>query len=154
MPMSPQDRVEQTRWLAVLALAAGAVYLCWTMLAPFIGVLITAVVLVIVFYPAHERLSQKVKQPGLAAFLSTAGVIVVLVLPLLVVTVAMIKQLPAAVTFARDTLSTLLAKLEESDRLRPFVANWKQELQLDDFLQSDSAKHVLKGTLTVVGGLL
>ena len=44
-----RDRIDQARWLAVLVATAIALYLCWLMLRPFLGVLAWAIVLVIVF---------------------------------------------------------------------------------------------------------
>src|SRR2546426_9705263 len=97
---SPQ-KAAQTRWIALLAITAIALYLCWAMLQPFVGVLITAVVLVIVFHPAHEWLVTKLRRPALAAAISTAAVIFIILVALAVVTVAVAKQLPAAVDMAR-----------------------------------------------------
>ncbi|MCA1601019.1 MAG: AI-2E family transporter [Acidobacteria bacterium] len=45
----------QIRWWVLLAVTAIALYLCWLMLQPFVGVLAWAAVLVIVFYPIHQR---------------------------------------------------------------------------------------------------
>jgi predicted PurR-regulated permease PerM len=45
------------RSLGLLVIFAIAAYLCWLMLRPFVGVLMWAVVLVVVFYPAHRRLA-------------------------------------------------------------------------------------------------
>ena len=64
-----KDQVDQARWIAVLAATAIALYLCWLMLRPFIGVLAWAVVLVIVFYPVHQRLAVRFKRPGISALL-------------------------------------------------------------------------------------
>ena len=44
------------RSLGLLVIFAIAAYLCWLMLRPFVGVLMWAIVLVVVFYPAHRRL--------------------------------------------------------------------------------------------------
>lgn len=52
-----KEHRNQARWIAVLAATAIALYLCWLMLRPFIGVLEWAAVLVIVFYPVHKRLA-------------------------------------------------------------------------------------------------
>src|SRR3954464_4379817 len=45
-----------TRWLALLVATAILLYLCWLMLEPFVDVLMWAAVLVIVFYPVHQRI--------------------------------------------------------------------------------------------------
>jgi len=77
-----KQQIEQARWIAVMVATAIALYLCWLMLRPFIGVLEWAVVLVIVFYPVHKRLAGKIKRRGLTALLSCFLVVLVVVLPL------------------------------------------------------------------------
>jgi len=60
-----RDRIDQARWLAVLVATAIALYLCWLMLRPFLGVLAWAIVLVIVFYPVHKQLENRIQRRGL-----------------------------------------------------------------------------------------
>ena len=50
-----KDRIDQARWLAVLVATAIALYLCWLMLRPFLGVLAWAIVQVIVFKRFRRR---------------------------------------------------------------------------------------------------
>ena len=87
------DQINKARWIAVLAATAVAVYLCWLMLKPFIGVLQWATVLVIVFYPIHKRIVQRIGRRGLSAFISSLLVIVVFVTPLTFVAVALANEL-------------------------------------------------------------
>ena len=47
------DRREQARWLILLASMAGAVYLCWLMLEPFVSVLVWAAVFALTFARVH-----------------------------------------------------------------------------------------------------
>jgi predicted PurR-regulated permease PerM len=78
------------RWIAAMAATAIALYLCWLMLKPFVVILEWATVLVIVFYPVHQRLRDKIHRRGLSAIISCLLVIVVVVVPLtfLIVTLA------------------------------------------------------------------
>ncbi|MGH9872931.1 MAG: AI-2E family transporter [Pyrinomonadaceae bacterium] len=92
-----KDQVNQARWLAVLAATTIALYLCWLMLRPFIGVLEWAAVLVIVFYPAHKQLAKKIRRPGLSALVSCLLVIVIVVLPLIFLTMALANELASAI---------------------------------------------------------
>lgn len=92
-----KEQIDQARWIAVLAATALALYLCWLMLRPFIGVLAWAMVLVIVFYPVHQRLKTRIGRPGLSALLSCVLVVLLAVLPLTVLTVAVAEELSAAV---------------------------------------------------------
>lgn len=102
-----KQQIEQARWIAVLAATAIALYLCWLMLRPFIGVLEWAVVLVIVFYPVHKRLAGKIKRPGLSALLSCLLVVFVVVLPLTILTTALVEELAKVVPNLPSQLSEL-----------------------------------------------
>lgn len=62
------------------------------MLLPFVNVLAWASVLVILFYPIHERLVALTKSPGWSALLSTVIVIAVIVLPLTLLTLVVVKE--------------------------------------------------------------
>src|ERR1041384_8022280 len=92
-----RDRIDQARWLAVLVATAIALYLCWLMLRPFLGVLAWAIVLVIVFYPVHKQLGNRIQRRGLRALLSCVLVVLVIVLPLAVLVVAVAEELAKAV---------------------------------------------------------
>jgi predicted PurR-regulated permease PerM len=80
------------RWVGLLAATLVALYLCWAMLQPFIEVLLWALVLVIVFTPVHRRVRARVGSPGWSAMLSCLLVVVVIVVPLTLVTFAIIRE--------------------------------------------------------------
>lgn len=101
-------QIDQARWIAVLAATALALYLCWLMMRPFIGVLAWAVVLVIVFYPVHQRLQTRFKGPGLPALLSCVLVVLLAVLPLTVLTVAVAEELSSALPNLPSQMSSLM----------------------------------------------
>jgi predicted PurR-regulated permease PerM len=103
-----KQQIVQARWIAVLAATALALYLCWLMLRPFIGVLAWAVVLVIVFYPVHQRLTNRLRRPSLSALLSCVLVVLLAVLPLTVLTVAVAEELSAAVPNLPSQISSVM----------------------------------------------
>ena len=88
------DRNKQVRWWLLLAVTVIALYLCWLMVKPFLGVLAWAAVLVIVFYPVHQRLVRKTKRPALSALISCVLVILTILVPVALVTVAVLRELP------------------------------------------------------------
>ena len=87
----------QIRWWALLIVTAVALYLCWLMIKPFVGVLMWAAVLVIVFYPIHRRLVQRTGRPSLSALLSCVLVILTILVPVALVTVAVVSEMTGAV---------------------------------------------------------
>src|SRR6185503_12904558 len=108
----------QARWIAVLVAITIALYLCWLMLKPFVGVLEWATVLVIVFYPVHKRLAKRIKRPGLSALLSCLLVILIVILPLTFLTVALadelakiIPALPARISQLANTQAPVLGRV-------------------------------------------
>ena len=88
-----KQQVEQARWIGLLVATAIALYLCWLMLRPFIGVVEWAVVLVIIFYPIHKRLELRIRRRGLSALISCLLVVILIVLPLTVLTAAVAQEL-------------------------------------------------------------
>ena len=89
----PDSRSKLVRWVGLLAATVIALYLCWKMLEPFIEVLLWAVVLVIVFMPAHMRVRARVGSPGLSAMLSCVLVVVVILVPLTLVSLAIVREM-------------------------------------------------------------
>src|SRR3569832_403509 len=105
-----REQVEQARWIAVLVVTAIALYLCWLMLRPFLGVLAWAVVLVIVFYPLHKKIASRIGRRSLSALVSCVLVVLVFVLPLTMLVVAVIQELTKVVPNLPANLSGLLSR--------------------------------------------
>jgi predicted PurR-regulated permease PerM len=81
------------RWIGLLVATVVALYLCWKMLQPFIEVVLWAVVLVIVFFPIHRRIQARVGGPSWSALLSCLLVIFVILVPLTLLTFAVVNEL-------------------------------------------------------------
>ena len=81
------------RWIGLLLATAVGLYLCWLMLKPFKEVVLWAVVLVIVFFPIHRRIQARVVSPGWSALLSCLLVIFVILVPLTLLTFAVVNEL-------------------------------------------------------------
>jgi predicted PurR-regulated permease PerM len=88
-----ESRSKLARWVGLVAATVVALYLCWAMLQPFIEVLLWAVVLVIVFMPVHRRVRARVGSPGWSAMISCLLVVVVILVPLTLVTLAIVREL-------------------------------------------------------------
>ncbi len=148
------------RWLALLALLACALYVCWQILQPFLSVLLWAVVLAVVFAPAHARIEQRVATPGLAAAISTLLVIVTILGPVTFITIAVVNE-------ARGVAATLGAHDGPwFDLQSPLVGpllRWLSgymdvsQLQSPEFLREKLqawSGSLAVGTLGLVGGVL
>jgi predicted PurR-regulated permease PerM len=153
----PQERITG-RGLGLLVIFAIAAYLCWLMLQPFVGVLMWAIVLVVVFYPAHRRLVEWTGSPTSAAALSTLLVIVTILLPVLAVTFAVARELKGAVTQAEGGLGRILDIPAIQPALRWIdqyvdVDAWRSSDYVAEHLQAWSAA-IAGPTLLFVGGIL
>lgn len=127
-----REQIHLARWIGILAATGIALYLCWLMLRPFITVLEWAAVLVIVFYPVHKRLAQKIKRRGLSALLSSVLVIIILVLPLTFLMIALANELAGTA----GNLSNLVAQLMRSEKgVTGTLAKW-----IHDHVAVDGAK--------------
>ncbi len=103
-----KDRKFQPRWIGLFAATIGALYLCWLMLFPFIDVLTWAAVLVIVFYPIHQRIVARTGRPGWSAMLSCLLVITTILVPLSLVTLAVVNEMSGAAPKLQSGVEALL----------------------------------------------
>ena len=88
-----EPRGRLLRWIGLLVVSLVALYLCWKMLEPFVEVVLWAVVLVIVFFPVHRRIKARAGSPSWSAVLSCLLVIVVILVPLTLLTFAVVNEL-------------------------------------------------------------
>ena len=91
------DRNKQMRWWLLVFVTTIALYLCWLMVRPFAGILAWSAVLVIVFYPVHQRIVKKTQRPALSALLSCVLVILTILVPVALMTIAVLRELSGAV---------------------------------------------------------
>src|SRR5258708_7775282 len=90
--ISPNDRLTTVLFYGVLFLLA---YLAFRVFEPFLVPLGWAGVLVVFFYPLHERLEKRLGKTRAAA-LSTAGVTLILILPALFMISLFVREAPDA----------------------------------------------------------
>lgn len=96
------------RWWVLLLVTVILLYLCWRMVQPFLNVILWATVLVILFYPVHRRLVQRIGRPWLAALLSCLLVIVIILVPVTLITLAVINELSGAVDAVQGGVNYVL----------------------------------------------
>jgi predicted PurR-regulated permease PerM len=147
------------RWVPLAIVVALALYLCFRILQPFLNVLLWAVVLAVVFNPVHARVERRITSPGLAAALSTALVLVTILVPITLITVAVVHEAQAAAARLSNNNGEWLrvnAALIEPV-LRPLagfidVDALRSPEFIRDKLQTLSGSLAI-GTVGVVGGL-
>ncbi len=148
------------RWWLLLFVTAISLYLCWRMVQPFLGVIAWATVLVIVFYPVHKRLVQRIRRPSLAALVSCVLVILIILVPIALITLAVFQELANAVQSMQAAVNYIL---DPNSRFTGPILNFLgrfvdvSQLYSEEFL-ADRLKGVsgqLAGrTLGFLGGVL
>lgn len=127
----------EARWLALVVATAIALYLCWLMLQPFVNVLAWAAVLVIVFYPVHRRLLAWSRRPATSALLSSLLVIFTILVPLSLITMAVVSELSSAINAVQGNVSALLdPQTSPLGRALEWIARYVniEELRSEEFL--------------------
>src|SRR5690554_1368674 len=76
----------------LVALTVVALIFCYIIARPFLMPIISAVVISIVFFPLHAQVCRAVRNPSLAALISTLLVFLVLVLPAIMIGVAIYRE--------------------------------------------------------------
>ena len=153
-----KDRREQARWLILLACMGGALYLCWQMLEPFVGVLLWAAVLTMTFAPVNRWFLTKTRKPDLSAGLSTLFVMFVIGVPMGLVTWAIVREIVPAI----GTVEVFFTKfLDPNAPLSGPAMGWLGEhidlprarLQISERLGSMSTE-IAGRTMGIVGNVL
>ncbi len=154
------SRGTQVRWVALLAATLIALYLCWAMLQPFIEVLLWAVVLVIVFYPVHKRIEARMNGSGWSAVVSTLLVIVTILVPLTLITYAVVRELTGFAQGLQGNVESLLDPNSPTTGrylrwLGQYVdiEQWRSQEFIVERLRNLSSQ-IASRTLGFVGGLL
>jgi predicted PurR-regulated permease PerM len=153
-------QTRQVRWVALLAATVLALYLCWTMLQPFIEVLLWAVVLAIVFHPVHRRIEARLGSPGWAAALSCLLVVFTILIPLSLMTFAVVRELTGFAQGMQANAGTLLDP--NSPYFGPVLRWVGQYVDLSQFGSQEFIAERVKGlsgalagrTLGIFGGLV
>ncbi|HVQ38211.1 MAG TPA: AI-2E family transporter [Pyrinomonadaceae bacterium] len=115
------DNKKQVRWWVLVFVTVVSLYLCWLMVQPFIGVLAWAAVLVIVFYPIHRRLVQLTRRPALSALLSCVLVILTILVPVALLTVAVLNELSGA---AQNVQALIVYVLDPNSPVTGGLLKW------------------------------
>lgn len=154
------DNNRQVRWWVLLFVTVVCLYLCWLIIQPFVGVLAWATVLVIVFYPIHQRLVKRTKRPALSALISCVLVVLTILVPVALVTVAVLNELSGAVQNLQATIVYLLdPNSPVTGRLLRWISNY---VDIERIRSGQYVTEQLKGvsgqiagrTLGIIGGVL
>jgi predicted PurR-regulated permease PerM len=83
---------DQIRFLIVVLVTGIGVYLCYLLTVPFLAALTWALVLSVMFSNAHDKIVLHVKYPNLAAAISVAAILVLVIFPLVFVVQQLVRE--------------------------------------------------------------
>ncbi len=112
---------KQAAVICLLVLAAVALYLCYLIAKPFLGPVLIAVMLAIVFYPLYVRMQRFFRQPSAAAALSTTLVLLIVTIPVVLLGISVSGEL-------RMVAQSLREQSGAQERLSLYAAHWAEDL--------------------------
>ena len=155
------ERANQAQWIGLMAVTAYALYLCWSMLQPFLEVIIWGAILVTLFAPAHAWILKRTRRQSLSAGLSVLLVLVTVIAPLVFICTAVLGEIGSLTTKVQETYQRLRTDPEAAKQAREALAAAGQYVDLDKALSSDELKNAatrasqwfLQRSAGFVGGL-
>lgn len=156
------DRPALYRSVAVMVGFAAVLYLCWKILQPFAMVLAWSGVLAVVFYPLHRRIERRLGRPNLAAFATLAIAVLFVILPLTVLTVAVVREASNLSGSVEAKAREMIEDPRSSEWLRHGEEWAKRWIDVDHLLTAEGLRKflghvsevVLQRSIRVVGGAL
>ncbi|MGF1757766.1 AI-2E family transporter [Photobacterium sagamiensis] len=102
--MPKQFKIEPSHWLLMAALGLAA-YASYRLVEPYLGPIVMAFIISLLYYPLHARIEAKMpKKPNSAAMISCTLLTFILVIPLLVVFSSIVHQ---GTTFSKESYTWL-----------------------------------------------
>ncbi|WP_413112692.1 AI-2E family transporter [Thaumasiovibrio sp. DFM-14] len=102
--MSRDIKIEPRHWTLIVALLFAA-YACYRLVQPYLGPIMLAFILSLLFYPIHARIELRCgKRINLASLLSCSLMTFIILIPVTLVLIAILNQ---GVTFSKDTINWL-----------------------------------------------
>jgi predicted PurR-regulated permease PerM len=138
---------EHIFFIIIFLLTTLSFYLFYRIISPFLGPIVWAILLSIVFYPLFQRLQRLLrKREAISAMIMTLLVIVVIVLPSGFLTISLANEVVDAYHDLEEMIKTgrLQAYLEQIRQFTPFQWVWTRLDQYLDLSQADPFKFLLQ----------
>lgn len=157
--MKPELRPQYSRKfgrLALLVASVAGIFLCILVAWPFLGAITWAVTLPILFSPLQKKVEKAVRHRNIAAALSTALVVVVVVVPAVFVVERLISEASTGILSlqARVESGELQALLDSHPALAPFGVWIDRQFDLPSMMSTIATWLSNLGAIFVRGSLL
>jgi predicted PurR-regulated permease PerM len=155
-PNHPAPRSSRFGRLALAVASVAGICLCVLIAWPFLGAITWALTLAILFAPLHARIEKILKYPNIAALLSTAIVIVVVVVPAVFVVERLITEAASGIQSlqARVESGELQALLDSHPALAPIGVWIDRQFDLPSMMGGIASWLSNLGATFVKGSLL
>ena len=120
------------------------VFLCYLMTVPFLSSLAWALALAVLFMPVHKRILKKLKKKNIAAMLTSALAIVIVVIPVMWTVIRVVPEVDKGATLIMDRVSS--GEWQNSLENMPFVG--RAVFWLENHLNIQQAVNNLTSWLT------
>ena len=120
------------------------------MVKPFVAVLAWATVLVICFHPVHQRIEQRIKGSSLSALVSCVLVILTILVPVVLITIAVFRELSGAV---HNLQAALAYVMDPTSRITGTVLRWlNQYVNIEELRSQEYLLEQIKGRSGMIAG--
>ncbi len=155
-PKTRSPRFDRFRRVALAVASVAGIVLCGLIAWPFLGAITWALTLAILFAPLHAKVEKSVKHPNVAALLSTAIVIVVVVVPAVFVVERLITEAAFGIQSlqARVEGGELQALLDSHPALAPFGSWIDRQFDLPSMMSAIATWLSNLGAIFVKGSLV
>lgn len=137
---------------ALLALGLAGTWMIGRLLWPFLPALMISAVAAVLVYPAYRRFEDRVGQRDVAAFLGTAGVFFLVLLPVVGLSLLLVDQLLVGLDWAARESSELLAPGGRLESWLDVLAGYAGELGLDPSRLSRQVSQQMQGLASALAG--
>ena len=122
--VSQPFKVEPRHWMLMAALAIAA-YASYRLIEPYVGSIILAFLISLLYYPAHERIARVFgDRPNTSAIVSCLVLTIIIVIPLLVVLSSIVAQ---GTTFSKESYAWISSG--GNDCLTTWLSSIKHQCQ-------------------------
>jgi predicted PurR-regulated permease PerM len=152
----------RSRWIILVVATAIAVWLCWKLIQPFASVMVWAGILALLFWPLQRRLAARWQRPSLAAGMTLLIVFATAIIPVGLVSAALVAEISDFVTAAPARFHAVLEDPAYGGRIQELLERLDARIGLRERLTPEAlqdylgtaGQSVLKGTFNIVGGAL
>jgi predicted PurR-regulated permease PerM len=103
----PGTAGQKMPYVVLLVLTAGALFVAYIVFRPFLTALFLALVLAIAVMPVHQWIARRVRGPNTAALLTTAAVVLLIMVPLMLISLMLVSEAAGFYSFVSQQGASL-----------------------------------------------